>query len=128
MVPFSGKYSFIKRFEIVVLPPPLYNFARIPRVHERDEWWYRKQNNLSNDIDGDYIDIHMPKNSGSGFLIGMATFVFGAALIWHIWWLAILSFGYIVFMVIKRTMDDDSEYVIKAEDLRKMDNQRGAVV
>ena len=33
----------------------------------------------------------MPKNTAMGFVIGTLSFLFGFALIWHMFWLAILS-------------------------------------
>ena len=33
----------------------------------------------------------MPRNSANGFLTAFFAVVFGFAMIWHIWWLAILS-------------------------------------
>jgi hypothetical protein len=34
----------------------------------------------------------MPKNSGAGIVIAAFATVFGFAMIWHIWWMAIASF------------------------------------
>ncbi len=39
-----------------------------------------------------YEEIHMPKNSGAGIVIAAFATVFGFAMIWHIWWMAIASF------------------------------------
>ena len=33
----------------------------------------------------------MPKNTAKGFIIGVLAFLFGFAMIWYIWWLAVLS-------------------------------------
>lgn len=35
----------------------------------------------------------MPKNSGAGIVIAAFSTIFGFAMIWHIWWLAIVGFA-----------------------------------
>ena len=50
-------------------PAPFYNFTNIPHVDSRDAFWHQKQRNeVSIRI---YEDIHMPKNTSAGFLIGV---------------------------------------------------------
>lgn len=98
-------------------PAPHYNFAVTPVVTQRDEWWYRKKAGLKKPSRSDYRDIHLPKNSSLGVLIGLTAFVFGGALIWHIWWLALLAFVAIVVMIILRTVDDETEYIRTADEL-----------
>lgn len=107
-------------------PAPFYNFAITPTVSRIDEWWYAKQDGVKKPKREDYEDIHMPKNSGVGFAIGMLAFVFSAALIWHMWWLAAVSFVAIIVFAIRRTLDDDSEYVITAEQLYQYDKEARA--
>lgn len=106
-------------------PAPSYNFAITPKVSQIDEWWYSKKNYVP-PKDEEYRDIVLPKNTPVGFLIGMTAFVFGAALIWHIWWLAVLAFLAIVVLAIYRTMDDFSEYTLPARDVMKMDREARA--
>lgn len=98
-------------------PAPFYNFAITPTVSRIDEWWYAKQEGVKKPKKEDYQDIHLPKNSGLGFAIGMLSFVVGAGVIWHIWWLALVAFAAIVACVIVRTMNDDSEYTVTAAEL-----------
>lgn len=98
-------------------PAPFYNFAITPTVSRIDEWWYAKQEGVIKPKKEDYQDIHLPKNSGLGFAIGMLSFVVGAGVIWHIWWLALVAFAAIVACVIVRTMNDDSEYTVTAAEL-----------
>ena len=102
-------------------PAPHYNFAIDPVVSRIDEWWYQKQDGLQAPRAEDYKDIAVTKNTPLGFMIGMAAFVLGGALIWHIWWLAIISFIAIVLFAIARTMDDFTEHTIAAKDVMRMD-------
>ena len=108
----------------VTSPAPEYNFAVIPQVHARDEWWYRKERGLTKIDPATITDIHLPGNSGLGFGVGMASFVFGAALIWHLWWLALVAFIGIVGMIAIRTMSDNPDHIIKAATVRKMEALR----
>ena len=73
-------------------PPPVYNFAKTPVVYDVDAWWDMKKHGYQRPLNG-FEDIHMPKNTGAGFVISMIAMVLGFALIWHIWWLAIVSFA-----------------------------------
>jgi cytochrome o ubiquinol oxidase subunit 1 len=56
----------------------------------------------------------------------MTAFVFSGALIWHIWWLVIITFIAVVAMIILRTMDDFTEYTIPAAEVMKMDKEARA--
>lgn len=105
-------------------PAPHYNFAVIPTVTERDEWWHRKQTGKTSYKESDYLDIWLPKNSSVGIIIGILAGVFGFAVIWHLWWLVLLVFVAIAAVIIKRTLDDDSEYQISANELFHEDIRR----
>lgn len=103
-------------------PAPHYNFAVLPTVSERDQFWYDKKNKVKHKKV--YEDIELPKNSGFGFLIAGFAFLFGFGMIWHMWWLVLVSLMLAVFMIIKRALDDDTEFVITAKELAKMDSGR----
>jgi cytochrome o ubiquinol oxidase subunit 1 len=105
-------------------PPPVYNFAHIPTVYGRQAFWDMKYGNQIQNLKPHFEDIHMPKNTGVGFLIAGASFVLGFALVWHIWWLAIVSFLAILFFVIMRAFDDDTEYVISKESVALIEGGR----
>lgn len=107
-------------------PAPEYNFAITPTVSRRDEWWYQKQEGkaLRRPHRSEYVDVHLPKNSGLGVIIGVMAGAVGFALIWHIWWLAVIAFIGIIVTVIIRTLDEDSEYTIRADELFELDGAR----
>lgn len=98
-------------------PAPHYNFAVIPTVTERDEWWCRKQQGNTTFKRTEYQDIWMPKNSSVGMIIGIIAAAFGFGVIWHLWWLVLLTLIGIVVTIIMRTLNDDSEYRISANEL-----------
>jgi cytochrome o ubiquinol oxidase subunit 1 len=52
-------------------------------------------------------------------VIGIAAIVFGFALVWHIWWLVIVSFAAMWGAVIARSFVTETERVIPASEVRK---------
>ena len=95
-------------------PPPVYNFAVLPSVTERDPFWAAKQRGVSQAAAVQHEDIVMPKNSSAGFLIGIFAFVFAFAAVWAMWWLAAAAVIAIAATAIVRLSNDDTEYVIPA--------------
>ncbi|MEO8691543.1 MAG: cbb3-type cytochrome c oxidase subunit I [Candidatus Saccharimonas sp.] len=105
-------------------PAPHYNFAVSPVVTRIDDWWYKKQAGVKPSTE--YKDIVMPKSTGLGFMIGMSAFVFGGTIIWHVWWLVILATLVMIGLIIRRTMDDFTEYTIPAAEVARMDQEARA--
>jgi len=108
-------------------PAPIYNFAIIPTVRDRDAWWDMKygadgkkaKNKLPKS--SDYRDISLPKNSGAGIVIAAFACVFGFGVIWHIWWLVFVAFIGILMSIITRTLSDDTEYIIPAAEVARLE-------
>jgi cytochrome o ubiquinol oxidase subunit 1 len=71
-------------------PPPAYNFAALPRVEGLDAFWDMKQRGALQPLER-YESIEMPANSANGFVTAFFAVVTGFAMIWHIWWMAILG-------------------------------------
>jgi cytochrome o ubiquinol oxidase subunit 1 len=71
-------------------PPPAYNFAVLPRVESLDAFWAMKQRGPVAPAQR-YDAIEMPANSPNGFVTAFFAVVTGFALIWHVWWMAILG-------------------------------------
>lgn len=114
-------------------PAPFYNFAVIPTVSTRDPFWELKQARKAGHLQKPpvYTDVVLPKNSGLGIIIAGFAFLVGFGLIWHMWWLALLGLIGAVVCVILRANDDETEYVISAAQMRKLDEpfrQKGQVV
>jgi cytochrome o ubiquinol oxidase subunit 1 len=94
-------------------PPPLYNFAVIPTIRERDAFWETKQQKHES-APAAYSDIHLPRNSALGPYIGLFSILFGFGIVWHMWWLVLVMIVCIIFAVVRRLSDDDTEYVVPA--------------
>jgi len=73
-------------------PPPPWNFAVLPRVEREDQYWAWKQRRRTQEAARPRLEpIEMPKNSPIGFVIAFFVTVMGFALIWHIWWMALVG-------------------------------------
>ena len=104
-------------------PPPVYNFAKTPVVHEIDAWWDMKKHGYQRPTSG-FEDLHMPKNTGAGFVISMIAMVLGFALIWHIWWLAAVSFAGVIIATIVHTFNYNRDYYIPAAEVQATEDAR----
>jgi cytochrome o ubiquinol oxidase subunit 1 len=81
-------------------PPPAYNFAVLPQVDSLDAFWAVKQRPAANPP-ARCSAIEVPRNSANGFLTAFFAVVSGFAMVWHIWWLAILGLaGAAVILVV----------------------------
>jgi len=75
----------------IASPAPAYNFASVPHVRSEDAYWDMKVQGEKRKTQ-DFESIHMPSNTAAGFIGGILMLILGFALVWHIWWLAIISF------------------------------------
>lgn len=103
-------------------PPPFYNFAHLPNVETRDSFWEDKNSGKKAEK-RPYEDIHMPRNTAIGFLIAMGSFAGGFALIWHIWWLVVVSSIAIFAFVVYRSFDRDMDYYVTAKEVEEIENE-----
>ena len=97
-------------------PPPDYNFAFTPVVHESDSWADMKANHYQRPTSG-FIDIHMPKNTAAGFIISALAFVVGFAMIWQMWLIAGLGFVAMIGAIITHTFNYKRDFYIKADEV-----------
>lgn len=102
-------------------PAPFYNFAVTPVVHHRDEFWHWKKHKET--LEKHYHDVHMPKNTATGFIIAVFGAAFCFAMIWHITWMVIVGIVGIIITLIARSFDTSTDYYIKAADIEKMDKE-----
>ena len=101
-------------------PPPQYNFAFTPIVHDMDAWWDMKARGAERPVDG-YHAIHMPKNTATGVVLGALATAFGFAMIWYIWWLAVVSFVALIGYAIFHTFNYDRDYYIPADEVARIE-------
>ncbi len=108
-------------------PPPAYNFAFTPIVHDSDAWWDMKQRGFQRPA-ANYRAILMPKNTGSGIVLAGFSAVFGFAMVWYMWWLAIASFVAIVGYAIWHTFDYQREFHLPADEVKRTEEDRARLL
>lgn len=105
-------------------PVPFYNFAHTPKVQSRDDFWERKHEyQQANKATSGYQDIHMPKNTAIGFLIGGFSFTLSFGLIWEIHWMTIASGVGMLASIIYRSFDYNIDYYVKAEEVEAIEQK-----
>lgn len=104
-------------------PPPAYNFAFTPVVHDNDAWTDMKRRGYVRPLDS-FKPIHMPKNTATGIVLAGISMALGFALIWHIWWLAALSFAAIIVTAITHSFNYHRDFHIPAEEVVQAEDER----
>ena len=108
-------------------PPPDYNFAFTPVIHDGDAWADMKARGYNRPTSG-FGDIHMPRNTGTGVILGALSVGVGVGMIWYVWWLAALSFAAILGVVIVHSFNYVRDFYIPAADVAKVEDARTAAL
>ncbi len=107
-------------------PPPFYNFAITPVVDSIDPFAAQKQKWAKEGKPTDkpqYADIHMPKNTSTGFLMGVFAGICGFAMTWSIYWLGLIAFLAVIITAIVRTFHSNIDYYVKASEVEKIESE-----
>ncbi|KQO04952.1 cytochrome bo3 quinol oxidase subunit 1 apoprotein [Sphingomonas sp. PP-CE-3A-406] len=104
-------------------PPPEYNFAFTPIVHDLDAWYDMKERKHERPVTG-FKSIHMPSGTGTGVVLAGLSVAFGFAMIWYIWWLAGLALAGIFGTTIFHTFNYKRDFHIPVEDVIATENAR----
>lgn len=92
-------------------PPPFYNFATIPNVSYRDEFWHIKKEKINEKkLVLKNKKILIPKNTSLGFIIGFFSFILGFSAIWYIWWLFNISLIMIIIIAVIQSLKKNHHY------------------
>lgn len=104
-------------------PPPFYNFAITPEVDDIDPFWKEKEAYCAGKKfpKPNYADVHMPKNTATGFVLAVACGVVGFAMIWHIFWLAIIGMIIVFITPIARTFNRCVDYYVKKAEIEAVE-------
>ena len=108
-------------------PPPPYNFAFTPVIHDLDAWYDMKKRGHKRPETG-YRPIHMPRNTGMGVILSALAMVLGFAMVWYIWWLAALAFVALVACTIGHTFNYNRDYFIDAADVDRVEGERNRML
>jgi cytochrome o ubiquinol oxidase subunit 1 len=101
-------------------PAPFYNYAVIPEVDDIDPFWKMKRSKAK-PLEPEYEPLHLPKNTSSGLFIALFAFIFGFAMVWHIWWLLPVGLLGVVLTVIIRATSGDHQETISVEQIKTIE-------
>ncbi|WMS41936.1 cbb3-type cytochrome c oxidase subunit I [Acuticoccus sp. MNP-M23] len=104
-------------------PVPEWTFATIPQVTARDHWGAAKRAGDAWKAPAAYQDIELPADTAHGIVIAGASVVFGFAMVWHIWWLAIVSALLIPAALLLRGMRTIRPRIIPAAEVAEADTR-----
>lgn len=103
-------------------PAPLYNFANLPSVSDRDAFWVYKQSHLAeghiHPRDLHYHAILLPKNTAAGFIIAIFAGILGFALVWEMPIPGVIGFVGMLVTAIHKTFETQTEYSLAAETVK----------
>ncbi|CCW18356.1 Cytochrome O ubiquinol oxidase subunit I [Sphingobium indicum BiD32] len=108
-------------------PPPDYNFAFTPVIHDGDAWADMKKRGYQRPLTG-YAAIHMPSNTGTGIIIAGLSVAFSVGMIWYMWWLAGLSFVAILAVAIGHTFNYKRDFYISKDVVERTEGERSALL
>ncbi|MDR9772848.1 cytochrome o ubiquinol oxidase subunit I [Rhizobium hidalgonense] len=108
-------------------PPPDYNFAFTPVVHDHDSWYDMKNRGYARPLEG-FRPIHMPKNTGTGAILSAISVALAFGLIWYMWWLVVVSFVGLLVVAIGHTFNYRRDFHIPAEEVTATEGKRTALL
>ncbi|GKX56556.1 cytochrome ubiquinol oxidase subunit I [Leminorella grimontii] len=105
-------------------PAPFYNFAHLPHINGIDAFADQKEKGIAYARPAKYEPIHMPRNTGVGVIIAAFSVVFGFAMVWEIWWMAIVGLIGMAVTYIAYTFNDNTDYYVPVDEIEKIEQQR----
>ncbi|WP_308516166.1 cytochrome o ubiquinol oxidase subunit I [Sphingomonas flavescens] len=112
---------------LTLSPPPHYNFAVLPDVHGEEAYWHRKKLAIERATlipEPAYQPIEMPLATPTGVVVAFFATVCGFAVIWYIWWLAILGLVGAFAVMVWYAWQDEHEHIIPVEEVIKNSRER----
>jgi cytochrome o ubiquinol oxidase subunit 1 len=104
-------------------PPAPWNFAVLPQVEEIDAWWGMKRQGRSAPA-GEIAPFHLPSRNPTGFIMAFFAVIMGFALIWQIWWAAILGLAGLIGAGLVQAWRTEGEIEIDAQAVAAFERSR----
>ena len=101
-------------------PPPAWNFAHLPQIEQADAFWVAKQQRGSSPVPDQpktYTSLHVPKNNPTGIFTAFFATILGFALIWRIWWLAIVGLLGVIAVILMQAWRTEGEVEIPVAEI-----------
>jgi cytochrome o ubiquinol oxidase subunit 1 len=108
-------------------PPPAWNFSVLPQVRDADAYWGMKQAGRDTSgapSDAQWEAIHLPGQSAIGVFVSFFSVIAGFALVWHIWWLAIVGLIGMACSALTHAWRINSEVEITADEVAEAERAR----
>jgi len=83
---------------------------------------YLKEHDLAFKQPEKYNRIHMPKNTWAGITVALLSGVMGFAMVWHIWWLAIVSTVAMVASFIVYNFQKGKDFYVEVDEVTAIEN------
>ncbi|MGI4731168.1 MAG: cbb3-type cytochrome c oxidase subunit I, partial [Janthinobacterium lividum] len=104
-------------------PPPAYNFAFTPVVHDLDAWYDMKARGYERPAT-DFRPVHMPRNTGTGVILAGLALSLGFGMVWYMWWLAAVSFAGLLIVAVGHTFNFHRDFFIPADEVARTEGKR----
>ena len=94
-------------------PPPAWNFTALPQVDGLDAFWEAKRRHggaLAPAPGEGAQPLELPRPSALGFVVAFFAFVGGFALVWHVWWLALVGLAGVVAAGLARAWQAEHDF------------------
>jgi cytochrome o ubiquinol oxidase subunit 1 len=75
-----------------------------------------------------FIPIHMPKNTGAGFVLAALSALCGFGLIWHMWLIVCVTFATLLIAVIVHTFNYKRDFHIPADEVSRVESIRTRIL
>jgi cytochrome o ubiquinol oxidase subunit 1 len=111
-------------------PPPPWNFALLPQVEQPDAFWAAKQ--PTGGAHGGpppsktYEPLHLPRNNPTGIFTAFYATVLGFALIWRIWWLAVVGLLGVIAVMLLQAWRTEGEVEVSAAEVETFERAHTA--
>ncbi|MBM7564794.1 cbb3-type cytochrome c oxidase subunit I [Paenibacillus sacheonensis] len=113
-------------------PPPMYNFAVVPVVDERDPFWEEKERRNFAPAEPVPVaklePIHMPRNSGIPFIFAACWFVAGFGFVFGWNWMAFTGLAGVGISLLVRSFTYDTDYYVPLEEVIETEKAAGRAV
>jgi cytochrome o ubiquinol oxidase subunit 1 len=110
-------------------PPPAWNFALLPQVERTDAFWAAKQ--LPGGVPDagppkTYTPLHVPRSNPTGVMVAFCATMLGFALIWRIWWLAVLGLLGVIAVTLVQAWRTEGEVAVPAAEIEAFERAHAA--